>query len=120
MKNISIKKIATILVVALLILSISSAVLATSALDPNAIRPQYSQGVSKVQSIAGYILAVAQAIAIAVAVIMLVVLAIKYFTSSAQDKADVKKSATAYVLGAVLLFGGVALLQMIQGFATQL
>ncbi len=49
-----------------------------------------------------------------VAVAMLVVLAIKYISAAPAEKADIKKSAFIYVVGALLLFGGVAVLNIIQ------
>lgn len=67
----------------------------------------------------GVVLGVIQAVAIAAAVIMLIVLAIKYVTAAPTEKADVKKSAAIYVLGAVLLFGASGILGIIQSFSTE-
>ena len=68
----------------------------------------------KIRTIGGMILGVVQVIGVAVAVIILVVLAMKYMTASPGEKADIKKSAFIYVVGALLLFGGVAFLNIIQ------
>lgn len=118
MKKISIKKIVAMLLVVLLILSITSASFAV--LDPGKVVSRPGQASEKVFNIAGVILGVAQAIGVSVAVIMLVVIAIKYITASAEGKAEVKKYAVGYILGAVLLFAGVAILRIIQEFAVVL
>ncbi len=73
----------------------------------------------KINSSSGIVLGVIQAVAIAAAVIMLIVLAIKYVTAAPTEKADVKKSAAIYVLGAVLLFGASGILGIIQSFSTE-
>ena len=52
-----------------------------------------------------------------IAVIMLIVLAIKYISAAPSEKADIKKSATIYIVGAVLLFAASGVLAIIQGFA---
>lgn len=106
------------LIIAILVLSIGSVVLGYSIYtSPNTIQPIGNTGVTTVQLIAGNLLSIAQAIGIAVAVIILVVLAIKYITASASDKAEIKKSAVGYIVGAVLLFAGSGILAIIQGFA---
>ena len=67
----------------------------------------------------GVVLGVIQAVAMAAAVIMLIVLAIKYVTAAPTEKADVKKSAAIYVLGAVLLFGASGILGILQSFSSE-
>lgn len=48
-----------------------------------------------------------------VAVTMLLAVSIKYMVSSASDRADIKKHAVVYVVGAVVLFGAVGILGII-------
>ena len=48
---------------------------------------------------------------------MLIVLAIKYISAAPSDKADIKKSATAYIIGAVVLFAASGVIQIIKNFA---
>ena len=59
-----------------------------------------------VLSIIQSVLTIVQVIAVGVAIIMIIVLAIKYISSAPGDKADIKKSAIAYIVGAVILFSG--------------
>ena len=66
------------------------------------------------------VLGIVQAVAIGIAVVMLVVLAVKYITAAPNEKADVKKSAAIYVLGAVLLFAASGILGIIQAFAGEI
>lgn len=63
------------------------------------------------------ILGVVQVVAAGVAVIMLIVLAIKYISASPEGKADIKKSAAQYVVGAILLFGATGILGIVRTFA---
>lgn len=53
---------------------------------------------------------------ITIAVVMLLVVAIKYMVSSAGDRADIKKHAIVYVIGALVLFGAVGILGIIEDF----
>lgn len=70
-----------------------------------------------VNSMIGAILTVAQVIGVGVAVIMLIVLAIKYISAAPGDKADIKKHAVVYVVGAVVLFAASGILGIIRNFA---
>lgn len=60
---------------------------------------------------------VVKVIGVAVAIIMLLVIAIKYMTSAPGDKAEIKKHAVVYVVGAVILFAAAGILTIIQQFA---
>ena len=76
-----------------------------------------AQGTSKVTDAGGKILGVVQVVGVACGVIFLVILGIKYMTSSTNDKATIKESLIPYVIGAVIMFGGSAFLGMIAKFA---
>lgn len=73
-------------------------------------------GTTELKNIINAVLGWAQIIGIGVAVIMLVVLAIKYISAAPGDKAEIKKHAVVYVVGAVVLFGASGLLQIIKSF----
>ena len=72
-----------------------------------------ASGVGNVKNFGGTILSIFQAVGTSIAVIMLVWLGIKYIMASPDGKAEIKKQAFAYVLGAVLLFGAVWLVPWI-------
>ena len=70
-------------------------------------------------NIIGMIINIAQVIGTGVAIIMLVVLAIKYIAASPEGKAEIKKNATIYIVGAVILFAASGLLGIIRNFAVK-
>ena len=84
-------------------------------LDPPAA--QGSELIEPTQNIVGEILAVVQVIGVSVAIIMLIVLAIKYISAAPNDKAEIKKHAVVYVVGAVILFAASAIVGIIRNFA---
>ena len=80
-------------------------------------QPVTSDAQTKVNTMAGQILGIVQVIGMAVAVIMLIVLAIKYISAAPSDKAEIKKHAVVYVVGAVVLFAASGILEIVQQFA---
>ena len=70
-----------------------------------------------VSKMSNSILSVVQVVGMAVAVIMLIVLAIKYISAAPSDKAEIKKHAVIYVVGAVVLFAATGIMQIIKNFA---
>lgn len=72
----------------------------------------------KVENIGQQILGIVQTVAGLAAVILLIVLAIKYMTASPEGKADIKKTALIYVVGAALMFGTSWILGMVKDLMT--
>ena len=70
-----------------------------------------------VNNIMGSVLTVVQVIGMGVAVIMLIVLAIKYISAAPGDKAEIKKHAVVYIVGAVVLFAASGILGIVKNFA---
>lgn len=60
------------------------------------------------------VIGIVKYICYAAAVIMLVILGISYITASPEGKAEIKKTAIQYVIGAALVFAAGAVLQIIQ------
>lgn len=115
-------KIISIVLMVILIASISVPVFALNV-DPNLVTGNINTTTNianKTKDITGTIIGVVQIIGIAVAIIMLIVLAIKYLSSSAADKAEIKKHAVVYIVGAICLFGAAGILQLIKTFADQI
>lgn len=75
---------------------------------------------TSINNIASQILFVVQMIAIAVATIMLIVLGIKYITASPDGKAEIKKSAWIYVVGAFAIFASSFLVGLLKNLFTGL
>jgi len=119
MKNLSMKKVLAILIIALIVVSISSVCFANNGYltIPTA---GTSDTAKSLQNVSGIFLSVAQVVGIAVAVIMLIVLAVKYISAAPSDKAEIKKSAVVYVIGAILLFAGSGVLNLVQRAATDI
>ena len=70
-----------------------------------------------VNVIIGTIITVVQIIGVGVAIIMLIVLAIKYISAAPGDKAEIKKHAVVYVVGAIVLFAASGILGIIKNLA---
>lgn len=108
--------------IAILILSISSIAFATGSWEDIDTNFYSGKGDSTstsqtVGNIIGSILNVVQVIGVGVAIIMLIVLAIKYISAAPSDKAEIKKHAVVYVVGAVVLFAAAGILQLVKQFA---
>lgn len=117
-KETAVKILAAMLTILTLVSCMQATVFAGELnVSPSDIKATESEASKATQNVAGIILGVVQVIAVAVAVIMLIVLAIKYISSAPNDKAEIKKNAVVYVVGAVLLFGAAGILGLIQGFA---
>lgn len=76
-----------------------------------------SGAAKSVNRIIGAILTVVQVVGSGVAVIMLIVLAIKYISAAPSDKAEIKKHAVVYVVGAVVLFAASGIIGIVRNFA---
>lgn len=116
------KGICVVLTIIMFVFSLSSLVLAAGTAstypDPTTFDTMgNTAGITEVGSVIGSILRLVRTVAVGVAVIMLIVLAIKYISAAPSEKAEIKKSAMIYVVGAVLLFAAAGVLQVIQSFA---
>ena len=116
----NIKKMSKIISVVLIITTILSAftmVLASEPAIPTGISPT---GASDVSNIAGMVIYVIQIIAFAAAVIMLIFVGIKFLTASPEGKAEIKKTAVIYVVGAILLFAATGILGIVRNLASSI
>lgn len=102
-------------IITLLILStIFSNIVFASAVDPVAPKTPNNATVKNTMTT---LIGIFQVIAVGVAVIMITVLAIKYMSASPNDRAEVKKHAAVYVVGAVMAFGATGVVEIIKQFA---
>ncbi|MBR3613745.1 MAG: hypothetical protein IKL55_01010 [Clostridia bacterium] len=76
--------------------------------------------VNATKSISGSIITIVQVVCAGVAVAMICMVAIKYMTSAPGEKADIKKHAIVYVVGAVIMFATTGILEIIQNFANSI
>ena len=113
-------KVVSILLVSVIALGLAiTPVFASTTLswDNITIESKTSPVSASAENVAGKILGVVQIIGVAVAVIMLIVLAIKYISAAPNDKAEIKKHAVVYVVGAIVLFAASGILGLIRQFA---
>lgn len=68
-------------------------------------------------SVVATVISSARIIGVCFAVVMLLTVAMKYMSAAPGDKADIKKSAVAYVVGAIVLFAVTGILTIIEQFA---
>ena len=67
-------------------------------------------------NVMGTIVGIARVVGTGVAIIMLTVLAMKYMMSAPGERAEIKKHAIPYVIGAVILFASTGILGIIADF----
>ena len=117
-----IKKVMKIVAVLLAVAVVASLAVSVSAtdIDLNQFNGMTdSSGAStSVTKIIGALINIIQIIGSGVAIIMLIVLSIKYISAAPGDKADIKKHAVVYVVGAIVLFAATGILQIIKNFST--
>lgn len=112
MKTKKVTKIFTILFLIAIIASSLNIVLGV------AIPTIQSGGETPLTGTVGKILGIVAYICYAAAVIMLLMLGISYATASPEGKAEIKKTAVQYVIGAAIVFAAGAILQIIRSVAT--
>lgn len=111
-------KILSFILTALIVIAMATSVFADNWIIDD-IQAEKSDASDSFENAASMILGVVQVIAIAVAIIMLIVLAIKYISSAPNEKAEIKKHAVIYIVGAVILFGASGILQLIKTFSAE-
>lgn len=110
------KLIKALLIVIMIMLVVTSSVYATpiSIVEGQIKAP--SAGLAQANKIRNRVLFIVQLVGSIIAVSMLIVLGIKYMTAAPDGKAEVKKQAIIYIVGAILLFGSVSIVEIIKNF----
>lgn len=85
--------------------------------DPTSMNPIKTEIGDSFQNIGGIVLSVLQVIGTLTAIVMLMILAIKYMSAAPGEKADIKKSAVVYIVGAIILFAAVGIMGVIKSFS---
>ena len=118
-------KIVGVLLAVMLVFAMSTSVFAKIDLDAGYSSAETmittnkgdSTAANSVAKMANSVIGVVQVVGMAVAVIMLIVLAIKYISAAPSDKAEIKKHAVVYVVGAVVLFAATGILEIVKNFS---
>ncbi len=113
-----IAKICTVLIIIATIATMMSTVFAEGASDVLGKLTGNTDAASAVTTTANNIVGIVQVICYAIAVIMLIYLGVKFITASPEAKADIKKSAIMYVIGAIIVFAAGTLLGVISNLST--
>lgn len=79
-----------------------------------------NKSITTAQKVIGAIKNIVQVVSIFVAVIMLVILATKYMISSVADRAEIKKHAVVYAIGALIIFSINGIIGIIQFFSSRI
>ena len=113
----TVTKIITILLIIATILGAVNMVFANDINIPNGSNGGYSG--TGLDTTTSNIIGIVQFICYAAAVILLVVLGVKWIAAAPDEKANIKKGAVIYVVGAVLVFAAGAILQVIRNVANK-
>ena len=112
----SVKIISTVLIAIMLIAMFSSVAYAAengpeSALDALK-QPDYSDQ-NDIQNLGKRIVGVIQIAGVVIAVVVILVIGIKYVIGSAEEKAEYKKTMIPYIVGAILIFAGATIVNVL-------
>lgn len=109
-----------IILISVLVLAIITPVsLASGKIDTSKLQEiSNPTGISSISQISGKIIGVIYTVAVFMSIATLVIIGIKYITSSPDQKASLKDRAIPYVIGAILAFGAANILNFIQKMST--
>ena len=117
MKNKTMAKIFTVAMLVLILASATSLVFAEGSgyFETSKYEGNQSDAADRMESASQRIIGIVQVVAMVIAVVILIYMGIKYVSAAPAEKADVKKGAMIYVVGAILLFSTAGVLQMVKG-----
>lgn len=111
-------KIITMLIIVLMIASIGITVFASSPADlVEQMKPTDYTDNSGVSGIIQNIVRMINIVGVGIAIVILLILGIKYMMGSAEEKADYKKSMIPYLVGAILIFAGTSIVNVVVNLA---
>lgn len=115
------RNVVKIILIAMIVLLTLSLITTVDASMSQTIRDDFKgnenpTGSAPIVQIISAVLGVVRTAGAAVAVIILMTIAAKYIMASAGDRADIKKYAVNYVIGAIILFGAAGILGVVQNF----
>ena len=117
MKKIS--KAVSILLVAFMLISVITPVLAVGP-DPSNYQGDNTINTGKIDTLGNQIITIVSTIGSIASVIVLIVLGIKYMMGSAEEKAEYKKTLLPYIIGAVLIFAASTIAGVVFNFASSI
>ena len=103
------------ILITVILLACSSGCYATAGFNPGDIEPLIID--DTLSSKLGGVIGIIQIVGTGIAVIGVIYLGIRYMVSSIEEKAEIKKKAIPYVIGAVIFFGATGILRLIASVA---
>lgn len=115
------KNIRKVLIAMMMLLLVFSLITVVDASMSKTIKDSFagnagSTGSKPIKQILSAILEVVRTAGAGIAIVMLMIIAAKYIMASAGDRADIKKYAVNYVIGAIILFGTTGILTVVKSF----
>lgn len=112
-----IKIVSILLMILMIIATLSTSVFADEIKLSSFKADDNSKASESITSVIAALISVVQVVGMGVAIIMLVMMAIKYISAAPSEKAEIKKGATIYIVGAIILFAASGILGIIKNFA---
>ena len=115
------KKILVTLILVVMCFAFTMPVFAADYLNPTADRYKGtgSNAADAVGNASQAIYGIVQIVAMTIAIIMLIIIGIKYVSAAPEGKAELKKKAIIYIIGAMLLFGATAIVGLLKNISTE-
>ena len=118
-KLIKIVSMILILIVIISVVSVSYGFSWSTAINDADTNDGVSELNKSASDVTGAILNVVRIVGVGISLIMLTVVAMKYMLAAPGDRADIKKHAIPFVIGAVILFAAANLLKILASFASK-
>ena len=117
----NVKKIIVVLIIFIYIMAVITSVNAfageISTFDKD---KEITEVDNAINNIGGTIITIIRVVSVAIAIVMLLVIGMRYMISAPGDRADIKKHAVAYVVGAFILFGVSGILTILTDFSSKI
>ena len=120
-------KIISLLIISLLVLSMVSVVFGQGGNYKETMKtligtmdtePGENNATKTAESIVTNLIIIFRIVGVTAAILMLLVVAMKYMTAAPSEKAEIKKSAVVYIVGAVILFAVTGILGIISNLSS--
>lgn len=119
-------KVISLLIISLLVLSMVSVVFGAGdykqtmrdLIDTMDTEPGEANSTKTATSIVTNLIIIFRIVGVTAAILMLLVVAMKYMTAAPSEKAEIKKSAVVYIVGAVILFAVTGILGIISNLSS--
>lgn len=86
----------------------------------NAAQNGSANGTEEITTLGGRIVSIVQVVGVVIAVVIILVIGIKYMIGSAEEKAEYKKTMMPYLVGAILIFAGSTIVNVVYNLVTGL